>query len=419
MAETEPRPTPQPPSNPPNPPVKKSDWRRPNPTRAIEVFGEFTDELGSKLLSEISAFRSQNDEAITLYINSIGGNVLVLKYINGLLDSRDLNGKFVRTVSVASGTAASAGAILLAFGDYAYAYEHSFILFHGVRTSELPEKLEDAAQVLTELDRTQRDVSRKLAQVIIWRVIYRYQKLKEKFKCKRQDVEDRELVELRCFVDAIGQEVSERARMLIARTYRNVEKARSLSKKILPKTLSTVRSASRQDAKVLIGVIKHEIADKKIWRIDERGANRILFDYFTIRDYNLGEHIEFMGVLMKNCGPDFLTPGERKQHQKIKSADPKKADRFLWGKALPKREPLWYYTVSLCRALFEGENRLTPEDAYWLGIIDEVIGTRLVGFRAVVEQEEKPRQSAISSTIAPVPPPAQSAPSASPTGTQP
>ena len=151
--------------------VKKPDWRRPNPSRAIEVFGEFTDELGQKLLSQIHVLREQNNDSITVYINSVGGSILVLKYINGLLDSRDLNNEFCRTVSVASGTAASAGAILLAFGDYAYAYEHSLIHFHAVRTQDLPETFQDATQVLGSLERSQREISRSVAQAVIRRVI--------------------------------------------------------------------------------------------------------------------------------------------------------------------------------------------------------------------------------------------------------
>jgi ATP-dependent protease ClpP protease subunit len=372
-------------------------------------------------LSEICALRTENNDPITIRINSIGGSVLVLKYINGLLDSSDLDGKFVRTVTIASGTAASAGAILMAFGDYAYAYEHSFILFHGVRGSELPEKFEDAAQLLGELDRTQREVSRKLSQVVIRRVAYRYQKLKEKFNLRRRDIKDRELVELRCFVDEIKQEISGRARALAERTFRNVEQARFLNKKIVPPNLAPRGSLVRQDAKVLTRVIQHEIKEgrPKLWRLDESGIQRILSDYFTIRDYNLGEHNEFLGVLMNNIGFDFLTPAEGRRYNKIKSKDEKKARQFLWEKALPSLEPLWFYTVSLCRLLFEGENRLTPEDAYWLGIIDEVIGTKLVGFRVVAEQKQKTQPANPASTTAPAPPPAQSALSAAPTAKQP
>ena len=36
--------------------------------------------------------------------------------------------------------------------------------------------------------------------------------------------------------------------------------------------------------------------------------------------------------------------------------------------------PLWLFFVALCHALQEGENELTATDAFWLGLIDEVIG---------------------------------------------
>jgi len=38
-------------------------------------------------------------------------------------------------------------------------------------------------------------------------------------------------------------------------------------------------------------------------------------------------------------------------------------------------EPFWSFTVGLCGLLFRGENPLKPKDAWWLGLIDEVIGT--------------------------------------------
>jgi hypothetical protein len=37
-----------------------------------------------------------------------------------------------------------------------------------------------------------------------------------------------------------------------------------------------------------------------------------------------------------------------------------------------------------------------PEDAYWMGIIDEVIGTEMVGFRVVAEQKRKQPTKAVS-----------------------
>jgi hypothetical protein len=110
-----------------------------------------------------------------------------------------------------------------------------------------------------------------------------------------------------------------------------------------------------------------------------------------MRDYIMGEHLYVMRDLLSTFGEDFLTEKEIEQYNTLKTSDPKKAKALLGTAAFPRLEPLWYYTVSLCRALFEGENRLTPEDAYWMGIIDEVIGTNLVGFRIVAEQETTPK----------------------------
>lgn len=125
-----------------------------------------------------------------------------------------------------------------------------------------------------------------------------------------------------------------------------------------------------------------------------------------------------MGGLIQSFGEDFLTEKDRQKFKKIHSADVKKGRQFLWEQACPTLEPLWYYTVSLCRILLQDENRLTAADAYWMGIIDEVIGTDLVGFRVVSEEPQNPKPPT-SSPNAPLPPPAQSAPSAAPIRTQP
>ena len=52
---------------------------------------------------------------------------------------------------------------------------------------------------------------------------------------------------------------------------------------------------------------------------------------------------------------------------------------------------LWSFFVALCHALQEGENELTATDAFWLGLIDEVMGVKeLSGFREIMEYEPDP-----------------------------
>jgi ATP-dependent protease ClpP protease subunit len=398
-------PPPTPPSSQPN----NIFWRRPRRERSIDVFGPFTDELGQKLLSEIAAYRAVNNDDITVYINSNGGSVQVLKFINGLLDCQDLDQNFCSTISVALGMAASAGAILLTYGDYAYAYPHSIIHFHAIRTSELPETFEDAADVLGGMDATQTELSRKLARKVIGRVMFRYQGLKRKFKQKRVNPPDKNLMNLRRFLDEVEKHISPRARHLVQTTYQNVVKARTLTMDILPKAArKKSRSEARSDAKLLIGVIKHEIAEfekeQRRWRIDETGAYQIVSDYLAIRDYMYGDHNEFLAGLIRSFGKVFLSPSENKQHNELRAKDEKKAFDWLLNHTLARIDPLWYYTVSLCRTLFKGENRLTAKDAYWMGIIDEVIGTNCMGYRVVAEDSMKSRAKVPNS----VPAPAQS-----------
>jgi hypothetical protein len=63
----------------------------------------------------------------------------------------------------------------------------------------------------------------------------------------------------------------------------------------------------------------------------------------------------------------------------IKCGRPKRAP------AIPMYE-FWYFTVVLARFLQRGENPLEESEAYWLGICDEVVGTPLIGMRAVAEE---------------------------------
>jgi hypothetical protein len=52
---------------------------------------------------------------------------------------------------------------------------------------------------------------------------------------------------------------------------------------------------------------------------------------------------------------------------------------------------MWSFFVALCHALQEGENDVTAKDAYWLGLVDEVLGeAELPSMRVVAEYKEDP-----------------------------
>jgi ATP-dependent protease ClpP protease subunit len=374
-----------------------AQFLRPNPARSVEVFGEFNEELACRVCSNITRLRAEGREPITVYINSNGGGIRELDIIEGILRSEDLDRHPCFFVTVALGNALSAGANLLTFGQYAYAHEHSVVHFHGARSSDLPDAFEDAAQMATSLQKLNRDLSQRLAAGVIQRLVFRYQSRQPHFSTLKKAEKGKsppEFIDLIRFLRSIRRWLSPPARRVVETTLGKILSAKTLSDSILPRVIPKLGKRTNfaaDDAKVLIGVVKHELRQNagKPWRLDERGVEQIVSDYFLLRDYSLGDHTALVKDLLDVYGPDFLTANEIKSFQQIKEDDTKKRLSFLREHAEPKLSPLWYFAVSLCRQLMLGENRLTPQDAYYLGLIDEVIGTNMTGRRVVVEQQSE------------------------------
>lgn len=366
---------------------------RPNHARSVEIFGDFTHDLACCLATKIAQFQAESDDPITVYINSDGGSVRVLDILHGLLAASGFERQRAQFITVAIGDAFSAAANMLAFGFYAYAYKHSVIHFHGVRTRELPDTFESATQTVAELQKINREIARKLARSMIARIILRYQGLRSKFKPANYRKEHGYLAELGCFTDVIGARVSPRARHLLAKTFEHVKNSSYLSDKIISSVTFTKRAnyaaVAADDARVLQSVIKHELKENKgkPWRINERGINQIVADYLIIREFHFGEHLRPLDDLIKGFGILFLSAAEQKQYGRIQN-EGKKLE-YLQRHAAPALAPLWFFTVALCNFLMEGENRLTPTDAYYIGAVDEVIGTKMTGRRALLEHQTK------------------------------
>jgi hypothetical protein len=51
--------------------------------------------------------------------------------------------------------------------------------------------------------------------------------------------------------------------------------------------------------------------------------------------------------------------------------------QYIVNTVSPRLEPLWFLAVSLARTLQEGEFPLNTTEAYWLGLVDEVVGSGL------------------------------------------
>jgi hypothetical protein len=107
--------------------------------------------------------------------------------------------------------------------------------------------------------------------------------------------------------------------------------------------------------------------------------------FTLLRDYLTGEHTEDRLPIIRRFGVYFLSPEDA---EKFKLENfPTDEDRDEWLRQRTQREldELWYFTVSLWRNLQDDENPLTPTDGFWVGALDEVLGSSLPSLRELVE----------------------------------
>lgn len=351
---------------------------RVDPDRSISVFGPLNDELASLITRQIFDLRKPpNDEKpITVFINSEGGDIRVLEIIAGALNCKDQNGKEVPVITVVVGNAASAAADLLVYGDYAIAYPHSSIYFHGVRYGEIRQITAERAGVTTEnLRKLNLKISYELARAMIPRIVHRYAILRGNFKRRRKGITDKTMAELERFVDALRTNVEPHTFKIVTQSLEHVRQARRLVESILPKALGVMGSpVIKQDERILCTLIRHEIKERAHgeWRLDEDGLAVIVNDYLILRDYLIGDHRGAVRRIIREFGVEFLTESEYKRLLKIK--DHKKAEEYVRTKVRNEIDIFWYFAVTLCRNLLRDENEISPRDAYWIGAIDEVVG---------------------------------------------
>ena len=95
-------------------------------------------------------------------------------------------------------------------------------------------------------------------------------------------------------------------------------------------------------------------------------------DFLLLEDTANPGHDSAVSSLASNWASSFLSPEEAEQLKLI--TDEK--ERTATSERLLDRHlrPAWFFFVSLCKFLQQGENYLTADEAYHLGLIDEIIG---------------------------------------------
>jgi ATP-dependent protease ClpP protease subunit len=331
---------------------------------------------------------------ITVFIDSPGGPVNSMERLLRLLrlSDQDRSGP-CRVITVVAANAGSAAADLLSSGDYALSYPSSNILYHGVRTfDDNPLTMEYASRLANSLREGNDLYAMQLARKIEDRFTFRFLFARTEFDELRKQKNTLELSDLDCFIEIISSKLSREAQKVWGKAKERYGRYEDLLGTVLNGKAFSQNSKKKTLAdleghflKALISFEVKTYRKNPDWSFSNGGLSRLVDDFFLFSEYidNYGSE------RLKNWCASFgrwLIPEEKlKNIEAIK--DETERDSQLLETVRPILQPIWSFFVALCHALQEGENRLTAKDAYWLGLIDEVIGENLMSGRLFEEFE--------------------------------
>ena len=372
---------------------------RANPDRCIHVQGRIDQQLIERLAPRIIRLQNDSREPITVYIDSPGGITLHAEILLRLLQATDQNfSAACRLITVVTSRAASAAADLLCSGAYAIAFAGATIFFHGVRTlSDDPLTVEVASGISQSLRLSNDRYAMALADRSYWRLIFRYVFLRPKFEEYRN--RNGKLIDLECFVGLISEKLSAQAMELIKQAKQRYERYETLVERVVAragrfKGFKSPKRPADFEAAVLKGIIDFEVSinKEKSWNFSDKGLAQLSDDFILLREYLTNYESAQMLTQCRRWSSFFLSAADNTELETIPED---KREEWKIERIKPLIRPIWLFFVALCHALQEAEYELTALDAYWLGLIDEVVGAGdLATMRMMVEASSDPEPDA-------------------------
>jgi ATP-dependent protease ClpP protease subunit len=341
------------------------------------VSGQINRELVTRLTPQILKLQSINRDPITVYIDSSGGSVVSMESILRTLKLSDQNSaQPCHIITVVTIRAASAAADLLSSGDYSLAYPHSVIMYHGVRTQETDPLTVQSTSALTNILRRSNDIyAVELARKIDDRFTFRFMFSRNQFSKIREKYPDRHLSELDCFIEYIDGKLSREAKKVWKRVRERHGRYRDLFGTVVKKRLGSKMTPAQAEAVAIKAIVEFEVKankDDPEWSFKGGGIERLTDDFFLFHEYLSVFSDKRLERWASDWGKYILPVEENAAIDAI--ADEAEKKKKLNAAVGPLLEPITSFFAALCHALQEGENELTAEDAYWLGLVDEIVG---------------------------------------------
>jgi hypothetical protein len=239
------------------------------------------------------------------------------------------------------------------------------------------------------------------------RFMFRYVSLRPEFDNYRKQQPGAD--DLTCFLGLVEEKLSQRARKVFYQARKRQERYNNLFAHVdqMATKNSRFMKATGVEAEALIirAIIQFEMKANKhdaLWSFHDAGLSRLSDDFFLLNEF-LSSWGSKQFVRVCEQWSDFvLTPEENAELEKMPEAE--KANQAM-AKVRPRFQPVWSFFVALCHALQEGENELTSTDAFWLGLIDEVVGNNNLPYmRFFMEMRPDPQTQQAAQAV-PVPAP--------------
>lgn len=362
---------------------------RPNPDRGIFLSGVISQETLDRCTPLIFKLQVNSSSPITLYIDSPGGNTYHADVIQGLIKAKLQGQEAVRLITIATGTAASAAADLLISGDYALAYPHSIIHCHGIRMGQEEITHETAVNIARYLSGRNESYALNHAYKCIYRFIFRYLKVRSEFSDMR--VNEPESTDVQCFVRFLQNHVEVSLQALLSEALRLSQESDELSEYLSAHQPRKSKTTAQFEANLFGRILDYELSLHKNdpqWSFLQSGFEKIEQKFKVLIDTQVGaHHRRKISGLCYQWKEFFLSSDQLKEWEQVEE---EKQEEWLNQKIGKQLRPIWFLLVSIGRLLQKGEYRLSAEDAYWLGLIDEVIGREdLPSIRQIVEYADE------------------------------
>jgi ATP-dependent protease ClpP protease subunit len=365
---------------------------RPDPERGVFLSQGIDQGVLDRLVPTILGLQAGSRRPISVYIDSLGGSLFAASSLQAVLKCSDQDGNPpCRLITIATGIAGSAAADLLMAGDYALALPHARILCHGVsRGQQGALTRESAYQLSIDLANSNEQFAIQLATNCVNRFIFRVANAYAGFPAIRLKRQNPNLPDAACFIEFVRDKVSPTLVQVLESAHE-----RSLDNDALDVSVGNAlekeenvsemppREFELHLLKAILDYEENQHLTEPNWRFGREGLQKVHDKLELLLDKYGNHHSDMISTLCARWGLMFL-PGE--QASSISQLPNNEQEERVAAAVKHLLRPLWFFFVSICRALQQDDYWMSAEEAYWLGLIDEVVGrTDLPSLRLFVE----------------------------------